>query len=525
MMLLLGNAVRLSIALIVVLIGRALCWSNSSRVDSRYFKHSWRPQFVDFCAVKENNCVVVDRSISRINQDSIVKLFEGEETEARPIRLKNKDLSYFLVVNISSSLSINELHQTYQLVTKFLTVRPWWQVRQLPMRHVPQVILELVPKLVEQSSRAIVSNNFPSLDACQKRPIYLRTSPGSWGNDIMVNLQIFYELFPSAVHMTYMTQTGNVTNEGDRFGYTEPHHCPNMVDRYLCVFMPISNCSVPEIVTSCHDSDCIKEGLYLIPPQSNQKQRERSPKSVPLKRVYREDDPVLREVDFWKFYPRLFPKHGAPDSLSLHMLTTSWSLTNATVEDEKIARQVGNDYHYLNWVFAVFYRPNPYLGLHIQELLAEFYTPRPEPPNHSTKGSNLEPAHAEAHSQTVSNTANSSKTLKFPVVQHHFGPWSLNNRCVAVHIRMGDRILPNTDMIQWCQNHTDKTKTGEDVAIGKWIDGETNIEYGHWADMGCSFRRPYGNVTVEAVVNASLILQPEIKDLLVFTDDHDWLNT
>jgi len=46
-----------------------------------------------------------------------------------------------------------------------------------------------------------------------------------------------------------------------------------------------------------------------------------------------------------------------------------------------------------------------------------------------------------------------------------------NMTCVAVHVRRDDRALSDTDMIDWCRNHTVLDKNGQMKPSGFWIDG------------------------------------------------------
>jgi hypothetical protein len=47
-----------------------------------------------------------------------------------------------------------------------------------------------------------------------------------------------------------------------------------------------------------------------------------------------------------------------------------------------------------------------------------------------------------------------------------------NETCVAIHIRRDDRALGETDMLEWCRNHTKiDSITGEKQETGLWIDG------------------------------------------------------
>jgi hypothetical protein len=100
-------------------------------------------------------------------------------------------------------------------------------------------------------------------------------------------------------------------------------------------------------------------------------------------------------------------------------------------------------------------------------------------------------------------------------------------------------------MVAFCQEHTnytDKGSNNEYRVKGKWVDN-TTMTLGQWYDMGCDHFMPFGAITLQHVVNASLILAEEIRvnqtqkfvdnypplkegqiiNLLVMADDYRWL--
>jgi hypothetical protein len=123
-----------------------------------------------------------------------------------------------------------------------------------------------------------------------------------------------------------------------------------------------------------------------------------------------------------------------------------------------------------------------------------------------------------------------------------------NSECIVAHVRMGDRHLTTTshqnlfphqydgdedmNMIQWCQNHTNTSNPTHPTYQGTWIDGNS-LGFNQWSNMGCNHRLPFGGITLDHIINASIVLSDyqqmisksnEFINLIIITDDHKWLN-
>jgi hypothetical protein len=486
----------------IVLLG---CSINGSHVLPQLF--SFRDNYLERCGGNVYNCTVVEYKISSISVNSLTKLLESDSFGKKHKQLQAKYDNYFVVVNMTTKSE--DLLAAYQDLDNFVWTRPWWIIRQYPREHVhgvlgidvlPQMILERVPGIVEKVARALIAQHFPSPKVCAQRPMYMKTSVGSWGNDIIVNQRIFFENFPAAVHHLYVTDTGT---SADQIAYIEKSHCPLLVDKHQCAFYPISNCTVPNALTACHERDCIQEGMYMAPKGAKVSS---SGEYV----LHKEGIDEIRRNSFRDVYPVIYQR-DIPDTPAFRMkdpkLIATANNTAKFIDFEQI-----RNYYTMHWMFNMLYKPNYLLGLQIQDLLQELYTP-------ATRGSAVANGNHHAHrvARELGVSASSFAHLHFE------RNLQVGTRCIAAHIRMGDRHLNNTDMKQWCAEHTHADKKGDDRAKGKWVDG-TDVHMGQWHDMGCGWRQPFGAVRLDQIVSAAQYLQADIKDVLVITDDYHWLH-
>jgi hypothetical protein len=101
------------------------------------------------------------------------------------------------------------------------------------------------------------------------------------------------------------------------------------------------------------------------------------------------------------------------------------------------------------------------------------------------------------------------------------GSFPSDGNCVVVHIRRNkDRApyeLRGQKIIEWCEKYKIQPN-------GTCYDDETQsyVAKGdciHYYDYGCHTRAPYGSLSLENYLNAANIISPEIKNIILRTDD------
>ena len=277
--------------------------------------------------------------------------------------------------------------------------------------------------------------------------------------------------------------------------------CPTVINKWECLFLPSTTCTLPDAITNCHNRECLPmdEKVYF---------NSASAAGVNLKR---EDMDKLMQN-----FPSPENNKAVPKA-PMAYCTDKESNIISTRSSKWITRDVGS-VHGMFALYGVLTRFNTAFRGFVQEVVHDF------------------------------------RTTRTPV----FHP---NLTCVAIHVRRDDRALPDLDMLEWCKNHTTVNANGEKKHMGLWIDGvrkkyricimfmhsyihtythithtieyiilwnfkcywQSNLSDGQWHDMGCGAQLPYGAATLEHFLNASRVLMPHNKNVFMLTDDPKWL--
>lgn len=434
-------------------------------------------QYQKLCkTITANNCTVESVVVDSISEKSLIDNLEGQAFEQRHTALIGQYFHYFVSITFKKPPDGNSTQIAAvvgNMLDQFFAPRPWWLIRKYPYEpHESEseqnvMILERVPALIEISSRAIITANSPPLEGCKTRLKNVKIGLGSWGNDLVANFPAFFNHHPEHIKMLYATHTGNVR---DHVGFVEPMSCPTNIDKYTCVFLPISNCSLPEELVACKEDACMKEGLY----SPDGKRLEKEP-----------EDSKFSHKAPW--YPESFELSKRYNIEYIHYkgmrLKDSYGpLVESNVEFVE-RDDLWGALHQQNYVFNLLNRFNYRMGLKVQDFV------------------NREIFDAKVgllvNLNTASSNNNTPKEIPAPILNSPFLAGVMSeNSCVATHIRMGDRHVENASMVNWCQEHTRPGATGDNRAFGTWYKDGNNLTMGQWHDMGCSARLPFGALSL-----------------------------
>jgi hypothetical protein len=538
--------------------------STSPKLDSKSQLQSWKAIYESFCNSSPGYCTVIDQKIESITTKDLINLLELPKFNRVHENLRQKYEIYFVVIN-STSKNVDIL-DAYQQIDRFLTTRPWWFVRQYPIQFThgilgnltsTQIIMERVPKNLEKYSYHLLTANFPpSETACLERPLFIKTGVGSWGNDIEVNLDIFFNHFKEYIHALYVTNKGH---PDDHCGYVEPLSCPKLINKHHCTFLPSTNCSFPSSLVDCDGDSCPNDGVFTAKTREYVSYKDPNPDKQHNPRLYLLDYDHIPTIESVQFRSQ-----------------DLYSIRPNTVK-RTYRQEIHSKEYFIIWMFAFIFKYNSRLGIKVQQMLREFYNMYHQSiaigiQNHlhyhtnilhatylsipfgsgSSSGSGSGTSGSRYHHHTSHHNLSHLIIKSLSPIYHE--PYNINDFCIATHIRMGDRHLyvdpknpqsERVDMVAFCQEHTnytDKGSNNEYRVKGKWVDN-TTMTLGQWYDMGCDHFMPFGAITLQHVVNASLILAEEIRvnqtqkfvdnypplkegqiiNLLVMTDDYRWL--
>jgi hypothetical protein len=144
------------------------------------------------------------------------------------------------------------------LIDKMLIPRPWWRIHD---EHATEIILHRIARELEPQIRFLTSISFPSSETCAVTPIligrYDCIHPG-WGA-VLGMYDITMKQFPNLILQPYVSRSNN-PNENTAF--ITGKDCLNQTNKWLCAFLPSTNCTLPSIVTDCNSTNCIPADNY-----------------------------------------------------------------------------------------------------------------------------------------------------------------------------------------------------------------------------------------------------------------------
>lgn len=164
--------------------------------------------------------------------------------------------------NSSAQLSVEEVGSR---TDNFLKSHMWWYVTKEPYIWSPAntqqvVVLSRVQHYFEPSLRVMSALQFPTQDACKKTPLILHhrdfKHPG-WYSMLAQYAHVHREL-PYAITGVYVSSANSVN---DSTSFISAEDCPDVVNKWECAFLPVTNCSLPRSVTHCTGENCVVSGV------------------------------------------------------------------------------------------------------------------------------------------------------------------------------------------------------------------------------------------------------------------------
>lgn len=135
-------------------------------------------------------------------------------------------------------------------IYEFLTPRPWWSVTKEPYtwkegnRYNNQIVLERVKETLEPYFRLISSAQYVDEDTCKNMNLIVHTermiTPG-WGS-VLRRIGHSGIASLSLVHSMYSSDSNLPDDETAFIGKNE---CHEKLNKYECVFLRSTNCSLP----------------------------------------------------------------------------------------------------------------------------------------------------------------------------------------------------------------------------------------------------------------------------------------
>lgn len=345
----------------------------------------------------------------------------------------------------------------------FLAPRPWWKLEYLVNEaEETWILFRRAPKVIEYYLQQVADRHFVTQPECMKRGMAAEyMGADTWGNRglLMVSNSVRY---PDFMYVIYSTRTGKPT---DNFNFVGSQECPGKINRWDCLFLPQTNCSMPTSVVSSCKGDC-GPTIYF--------QRASA------------DSPVVDASSIKK-----------TSNLTIHarqgdqqQQIANWAATEFTIEPKNsIVRNVGGfpDFGAI-FLFGLSMRFNSEFVKLVIAKVEAFRASSPHP---------LHPLEK--------------------CVAIHIRRGDRTRRGI-------EGTNDNVTISEFCKQHSKMNANGhpEVDTNTHWIDKGANsvpMGYGVWMNMGCQMLIPYGAATLDHYLNASRIIVPDAQSVFIMTDD------
>lgn len=173
----------------------------------------------------------------------------------------DKNVSY-VVIRSSSNQTMEMIAEE---IDRFILSRPWWIIESEPYAWFPWskdfVLFRAAPNIMHYF-KAIAHHQFPPADVCSTTPLLVDNDEcNTWGNRIMVVDGMHWRQYPEAIFYIVGSQDGK---DGSVI-FAEPELCPGVMNKWECLFLPVSNCTLPEDLKQCHvRSDWLVSRCHLL---------------------------------------------------------------------------------------------------------------------------------------------------------------------------------------------------------------------------------------------------------------------
>jgi hypothetical protein len=422
-----------------------------------------------------------------------LQLFTTENSALHDKNIRHLLSELFLISDASKSVRriviqfLKESHSfVSRLVDEMITPRPWLDVvdetfpsldsseHRATTGTLYHIILDRYHQDYEDYLKLVSSVQFPDHETCLSTPFMLNRKgcdhPG-WAS-VLGMYYLLHSEMPFGITSIYVSNS-NFVNQSTPF--VSPEDCPTLKNRWECTFLPTTNCSLPTFIKDCFSQNCVgqyPDSTYFSAVFTNM-----SDDAVYLSREHNETE-YKRMVQIAKT-PRNMQQTNYSHQYNRipglqYLVPRSLAVVPATGElDFQLITVAVGQVLFNN----IYLRKNSFYRFKIQEYYKEFYE-------------------------------------RYPFLRremNYFQPAETEFRCIAAHVRRGDRIVYGENMTDYCKTHQSHR------------------------DAGCGGPVPFGMVSLDGVVkNAELLVNKNSTNaeengkkkkynLVIASDDPFWL--
>lgn len=397
---------------------------------------------------------------------------------------------YIQIINYSRNLTRSRLGSD---MDTFLTPRPWWIILKEKyvgnsvqlhsqgfkssqhtgnsLHHASFTLLRYKQEY-EPRLRYLAALQYPPLEECGNMKLLIGHFVNSgFGTVMLVYSGLFNRHFDTVADI-YDSNTNNYT-EG--INYLSTDECPGLANRRQCVYLPMTNCTLPKILTDSNTSQfkmLFQENTVFVFSQANSSGKlihnffENDIEEVP-------SNYLMLQRKILKFVQNI------PQLDFSNPFYEGYNLLEEINGNGKVSYVSGVDDLLPRYAFLL--RLN-YRFRHLVEHNI-----------HELKKSSF-----KAWSNHKSN-------------DDHF-------RCTAIHIRRGDRIIPDVDMQEYCSNVIRNT-------TGCYQKDNPNIELSCAAleDYACFNNKSFGALTLLDYLNRAYEIYPTYNVFVATDGTESWI--
>lgn len=170
-------------------------------------------------------------------------------------------------INIKINTNNNEMSSHEVLgyyVDEFILPRPWWIIATENYhgyhshKHPTHIIFLRVGQLYEPRLRIHAAVQYPPSEYCEQSRLSIGHMVNAGYGTLMLTYPLNMARDKFQIFDIYDSNT-NQPNEG--VNYVSMADCPGLVNRRLCAFLPLTNCSYPKELTDIKDVNQFKESF------------------------------------------------------------------------------------------------------------------------------------------------------------------------------------------------------------------------------------------------------------------------
>jgi hypothetical protein len=402
----------------------------------------------------DNNYILLDINIYSPHDLNTVLITQESATK--------NDYIYLNIMN--TNLSSDIIGRT---IDEFLTPRPWWyMVNEIyewdTSNH--YILLRRFDRKFDSALYQITSIHYPS--KCNHLHLHISyayrfDSLGQTFNNLLI---------PTYINQWSLTVPYLIDPTVLQTSYLDMHSCPDIENKYLCIFLPFTNCDIPQTFKNLIDK-------YKTDPQSNEDIFEGQ-------QYYSQASSDAQPIASNDFHDIIRTQRDKLGVMSTSIPLTTYYFYDLVSNTFEIERNTTLDLRSHLAVHGTFYRFNYKFRSHIAEYIRKEF-----------------------------NTINS----KLP-------PFPSNGDCIAAHIRRTDRI-PSDDpnATHWCYTHRafPENRTCLNQETQQYYEDYNDCKL--WPDYGCNLKRPFGSITVQEVLSIAKLLK-HTNNVLLVSDDGEYVS-